>query len=205
MKKNFLDNAVSPVIAIMLMLVVCLIIAAVVSGFAGSLVSTQSKTPQALITGDFSIKDGFTIHHSGGDSLAVKDIMITVKNSKLFGPGTEQITTQIVKKTNISPSTDATKFWEYADGSSDVTSFNSGDTAKISVANSSCDCLQPIIAPHDNANGSFSATPPVYAGSKALWNMCFRNTNSIGKTFILEVSDKSTGKMISQSDVIIKG
>ena len=34
------DSAVSPVIAIMLMLVVTIIIAAVVSGFAGSIVST---------------------------------------------------------------------------------------------------------------------------------------------------------------------
>lgn len=40
------ENAVSPVIGVMLMLVVVIIIAAVVSGFAGSLVSGEKKAPQ---------------------------------------------------------------------------------------------------------------------------------------------------------------
>ncbi|WOX55511.1 type IV pilin N-terminal domain-containing protein [Methanoculleus palmolei] len=44
-KKN--DEAVSPVIGVMLMLVVTIIIAAVVSGFAGGLASTQEKAPAA--------------------------------------------------------------------------------------------------------------------------------------------------------------
>lgn len=48
MKKNIQtkENAVSPVIGVMLMLVVVIIIAAVVSGFAGSLVSSEKKSPQ---------------------------------------------------------------------------------------------------------------------------------------------------------------
>ena len=40
------ENAVSPVVGVMLMLVVVIIIAAVVSGFAGSLVSSEQKSPQ---------------------------------------------------------------------------------------------------------------------------------------------------------------
>jgi FlaG/FlaF family flagellin (archaellin) len=39
------DDAVSPVVGVMLMLVVCIIIAAVVSGFAGGLVNGQSQSP----------------------------------------------------------------------------------------------------------------------------------------------------------------
>jgi FlaG/FlaF family flagellin (archaellin) len=46
-KKHTNDSAVSPVVGVMLMLVVVIIIAAVVSGFAGSLVSGERKTPSA--------------------------------------------------------------------------------------------------------------------------------------------------------------
>lgn len=43
------SSAVSPVVGVMLMLVVTIIIAAVVSAFAGGLGSAQAKTPQATI------------------------------------------------------------------------------------------------------------------------------------------------------------
>lgn len=46
-KKYINESAVSPVVGVMLMLVVTIIIAAVVSGFAGSLVSGEQKAPSA--------------------------------------------------------------------------------------------------------------------------------------------------------------
>jgi FlaG/FlaF family flagellin (archaellin) len=46
-KKFTSENAVSPVVGVMLMLVVTIIIAAVVSAFAGGLSSTQQKAPAA--------------------------------------------------------------------------------------------------------------------------------------------------------------
>jgi len=45
MMKKYGEDAVSPVVGVMLMLVVTIIIAAVVSGFAGGLVGGQSKSP----------------------------------------------------------------------------------------------------------------------------------------------------------------
>jgi FlaG/FlaF family flagellin (archaellin) len=45
--RQFYEDAVSPVIGVLLMLVVTIIIAAVVSGFAGGLVGTQQKAPSA--------------------------------------------------------------------------------------------------------------------------------------------------------------
>ncbi len=52
------DDAVSPVVGVMLMLVVTIIIAAVVSGFAGGLVGSTQKAPQASVSAvDFVIKD----------------------------------------------------------------------------------------------------------------------------------------------------
>jgi len=50
------EDAVSPVVGVMLMLVVTIIIAAVVSGFAGGLASTTEKAP--TIAMDVSIKNG---------------------------------------------------------------------------------------------------------------------------------------------------
>lgn len=51
------DEAVSPVVGVMLMLVVTIIIAAVVSGFAGGLSGENQKAPQAsIIATDFVVK-----------------------------------------------------------------------------------------------------------------------------------------------------
>ncbi len=71
------ESAVSPVVGVMLMLVVTIIIAAVVSGFAGGLVGNQEKPPQASIAvstgytsdGMFDIK----FEHQGGDPIRTKD------------------------------------------------------------------------------------------------------------------------------------
>jgi hypothetical protein len=71
------DDGVSPVVGVMLMLVVTIIIAAVVSAFAGGVGSTQSKTPQASI----AIKTGYvsdgnfdiSFEHLGGDPILTKD------------------------------------------------------------------------------------------------------------------------------------
>jgi FlaG/FlaF family flagellin (archaellin) len=59
-KKN--ENAVSPVVGVMLMLVVTIIIAAVVSGFAGGLIGGAKKSPS--LTMDLSIKNEGTFANS---------------------------------------------------------------------------------------------------------------------------------------------
>ncbi len=48
------EDAVSPVVGVMLMLVVTIIIAAVVSGFAGGLASGTDKAPQAAFEAKIS-------------------------------------------------------------------------------------------------------------------------------------------------------
>ena len=81
------ERAVSPVVGVMLMLVVTIIIAAVVSAFAGGLSGSQTKTPQAsfqIKTGwdvkdDGSIDTGaydFAIEHMGGDPVQTKDTQL---------------------------------------------------------------------------------------------------------------------------------
>jgi len=81
------ESAVSPVIGVLLMLVVTIIIAAIVSGFAGGLTSSQDKAPQAsigvkigwVIKDDGSMdKDSYDISfaHQGGDPINTKDCQI---------------------------------------------------------------------------------------------------------------------------------
>jgi len=73
------DDAVSPVVGVMLMLVVTIIVAAIVSSFAGGLGSTSGTAPAATL----AIKmfagpsdKNVTIEHLGGDPLATKDLQI---------------------------------------------------------------------------------------------------------------------------------
>jgi archaeal type IV pilus assembly protein PilA len=79
-KINGNDRAVSPVVGVMLMLVVVIIIAAIVSGFAGGLVNSNSKVPQATITGTFSQSAGLlTMYHAGGDELSTQNIFVVIR------------------------------------------------------------------------------------------------------------------------------
>jgi FlaG/FlaF family flagellin (archaellin) len=95
------DEAVSPVIGVMLMLVVTIIIAAVVSAFAGGLAGDQQKTPQVSLaakgvvqgiedtdTTNYvpNISDGWTaangieFEHMGGDVFSLNDINIQLES-----------------------------------------------------------------------------------------------------------------------------
>lgn len=77
-------EAVSPVVGVMLMLVVTIIIAAVVSGFAGGLVGNTQTAPQAAIDvrigyGDVGMgSNGYNMEFEllSGDSMPTKDLAI---------------------------------------------------------------------------------------------------------------------------------
>lgn len=74
------DEAVSPVIGIMLMLVVTIIIAAVITGFATDLSKDTEKTPVALFEVQYA--DGIVgFKHKGGDPIPLKDLQLTVEQS----------------------------------------------------------------------------------------------------------------------------
>lgn len=85
------DNAVSPVVGVMLMLVVVIIISAVVSAYAGGLTSKEQKAPVAILDieinslenagamppwGDGYYTPTMTIRHVSGDPLPTKDLKI---------------------------------------------------------------------------------------------------------------------------------
>ena len=85
MKRTTLKNedAVSPVIGVMLMIVVTIIIAAVVSGFAGGMTSSESKVPNAAFTVHPNLKGNGTIafHQSGGDELVLNEILVQLEHN----------------------------------------------------------------------------------------------------------------------------
>ncbi len=99
--KQMNHEAVSPVVGVMLMLVVTIIIAAVVSAFAGGLNSGSSKAPQAtlgvtpVIAGiqdtdktnyvpdyptTFEAENGLLFEHKGGDSFALNDVYVQLQS-----------------------------------------------------------------------------------------------------------------------------
>ena len=88
------EDAVSPVIGIMLMLVVTIIIAAVITGFATDLSADTAKTPMALFEvqdvemvkeGEHVYLNSFGLKHKGGDAVPLKYLHLTVE--QLGGAG----------------------------------------------------------------------------------------------------------------------
>ncbi|WFN37308.1 type IV pilin N-terminal domain-containing protein [Methanomicrobium antiquum] len=100
--KGINNEAVSPVVGVMLMLVVTIIIAAVVSGFAGGLAGNQKMAPQVTITAepvvkafldldktnseadygtsDFTANNGIEFENTGGDSFSLTDIDVQLSS-----------------------------------------------------------------------------------------------------------------------------
>ena len=75
------DDAVSPVVGVMLMLVVTIIIAAVVAAFATGLSSSTEAAPVASLTVKIPTENGvvsdFQIYHNSGDPIPTKDLKIS--------------------------------------------------------------------------------------------------------------------------------
>jgi len=194
------DHAVSPVVGVMLMLVVTIIIAAIVSAYAGGMTSNQKNVPQATIKGDFSITRGMTITHTGGDPLPVADLVFTIWDGPTFGQNVEEITKQKLDLKNMTDSKGNPVL--ASDGTYNLTSFKPGDYLLIAANQTSCDVFQPSVAPSDYEH-DMGAT---YTGTTAIkrFALCIRNMNNIGNKFVLTVSDKD-GNLIAKTDVTVTG
>ena len=76
------ESAVSPVVGVMLMLVVTIIIAAVVSAFAGGFSEGSKKAPQCTIA---AVPDlmyhTITFEHNGGDAFSLDEIDVIFQSS----------------------------------------------------------------------------------------------------------------------------
>ena len=115
MKRTEKDDAVSPVVGVMLMLVVTIIIAAVVAAFAGGIATETKATPSAIIAVDEHVLTKYspgaytnydltnmTLSNRGGETLSTNDLSLVLErnlasktyqfgelmeSAKSFGPG----------------------------------------------------------------------------------------------------------------------
>jgi len=190
------DDAVSPVIGVMLMLVVTLIIAAVVSAFAAGLADSQNEIPQASITATFSVSDGMEIYHSGGDALSLSKVQFVLRHSDMFGADMASRSASIINKTlmNGQPDGKGTPVMNMR-GEYGILALTPGNALYITEANCNATLLQPEVAP--------ASWDPSDRRYKSFYPLCFQNPNNIGKTFYLEATDLK-GNLISRSEVVIK-
>ena len=82
------DDAVSPVIGVMLMLVVTIVIAAVVAAFAGGLGSDVEMAPTAALDIAVHANGNVKITSLSGEALTTKDITIKVTGTNGENKGT---------------------------------------------------------------------------------------------------------------------
>ena len=78
MKKSNKEDAVSPVIGVMLMLVVTIVIAAVVAAFASGLGGDVESAPAAIMDVDLTTTKA-TLQHLSGENLLIQDLRIKVQ------------------------------------------------------------------------------------------------------------------------------
>ncbi|WP_254274022.1 type IV pilin [Haloarcula marina] len=88
------DDAVSPVIGVILMVAITVILAAVIATFVLGLGDQVSNTaPQASFSFDFendaSGDDSLTIVHDGGDTIRSEDLNIVVSGANVEGSDTD--------------------------------------------------------------------------------------------------------------------
>jgi len=105
MKKSTKENAVSPVVGVMLMLVVTIIIAAVVATFASGMVDSTDKTPVAIVTGTYSQENGLYLTMQSGDPIYLNDVDLVVKPSSGFSDSYAKLAWDVetVDKAVLSP------------------------------------------------------------------------------------------------------
>jgi len=133
------ERAVSPVVGVMLMLVVTIIIAAIVSAFAGNALEGTDQAPQATIQGicyvNSSQQNLVVLTHMGGDSLVPSRTEVVIKKGDEWGSYTGILSgyTQQISKTKISDSNG--KLWLNAtSGGTEVLTWRPGETMYIAYS-----------------------------------------------------------------------
>ncbi|HTY16066.1 MAG TPA: type IV pilin N-terminal domain-containing protein [Methanoregulaceae archaeon] len=102
---NSEEQAVSPVVGVMLMLVVTIIIASVVSAFAGGLWGNTDKAPVVTIQASIVLNDmsnpgnnNITLTDTGGDPFQIKDVKLIVSNDTTSIVFTNTSVTALLRK-----------------------------------------------------------------------------------------------------------
>ena len=148
------DDAVSPVIGVMLMLSITIIIAAVLMAFAGGMADTKPATPSVDLSAEF-VKNGSDIvlrlSHNGGDTLNPKDIRVTAYAASASSSGEQLIIKDIIGDDNA---------------------WNAGESILLTA-----DKTKSLLG-IDNVENAASLSPPVEIGIYHIpsSNVIFQNT-----------------------------
>jgi FlaG/FlaF family flagellin (archaellin) len=163
MTKSHKENAVSPVVGVMLMLVVTIIIAAIVAAFSGSVAQTNNKAPQATIQGTLYVNGSssnnlIVLTHQGGDELATAKIQIVLKKGDEWTQWGGQLSPTVMNKSQIYNS--AGLYWmNYTWGGSDVNVWLPGQTMYYSTSGySSSNVGQSLTLEVETTDGKLIST-----------------------------------------------
>jgi FlaG/FlaF family flagellin (archaellin) len=218
------DEAVSPVVGVMLMLVVTIIIAAVVSGFAGGLAGGTSKAAQVSIKADYSQSSGLTISHMGGDVINTLNTKIYVAPTADFGSYDQlrwEVNTSVVLVQKGKEQTEQSIYYPnpyYGDDKWPwyapnllstylARTFQPGETAivlygdTITVADSTSNPKNI-----DVGSDLGQVQPTTYTNQltdSGNRNYGFQHPNAIGQRFILSLVDDA-GRTITQTEVQVR-
>lgn len=119
------EEAVSPVIGVLLMLTLTLIIAAIVNSYAGGLIETEPKAPAVTLQASYHQNGiGMEIRHISGDPLPTASVKVMVRPSDTMGRSAGQYTS-VVNKTLIT-NLSGTQSW-----ASGITAMHPGDVCYI--------------------------------------------------------------------------
>jgi FlaG/FlaF family flagellin (archaellin) len=161
------NHAVSPVVGVMLMLVVTIIIAAVVSAFAGGMGSGAEKVSQASMKCSYSQSQGIKVEHMGGDPLGTRNIQMWVKAGDSMGGGGFQ--KHAINASSIWDGKGNTNsnYWLTPSGMAGVKTFTAGDIAYVMPPYHEGPFLQPLAA-------------------SSSW---FNSSRALGATMVIEFTD----------------
>ncbi|MBC7085160.1 MAG: type IV pilin N-terminal domain-containing protein [Methanomethylovorans sp.] len=186
------ENAVSPVIGVMLMLVVTVILAAAVSGFSGGLVGDTSKPSQMAIKADFSQSKGLTITHMGGDTINTMETAIIVNPTRDFGSYDQMKWDANTSVVRINKGTQSRVWYSPNSYSSQLArTFQPGETAYVAAS----DLYE--VQPETYVRGSSPEEDALHP------NYGFMTTTAVGQRFVLSLVD-SDGKTIAKTEVVIR-
>lgn len=123
------EDAVSPVIGVILMVAITVILAAVIAAFVFNIGGTQTKTPVASLTATASLTTkNITISHSGGDSIDLSKVKALVEQgdsrNTISQLNTSSQVISVGDKLKISQNATVAVYVNNVNGTVDLTSSN---------------------------------------------------------------------------------
>lgn len=170
------ENAVSPVIGVLLMLTLTLIIAAIVNSYAGGLVDTEPKAPTATLQVSYSQSQGMEIRHVSGDPIPTSSVKLVIHPSETMGKIAGQYTSEI-NTLYISDNLSGSTSWING-----ITSLKPGEIGYVSKDDFEED--------------------HIYREADVPKDYWISNSTNVGNTFFLEFYYKNT--MINRNEVLIE-